>query len=223
MDKYFNVLNLDLSIDNRLMLSSLSFSLDKNVCILGESGSGKSLLLKKLLADSSSYQTNGNVSFYLGEGKKIVDWKKEFSFSSLENEIQLFLETFFKNQENLEKKYALVKKILEKPNFLLCEDLPLSKEDFLFLLEFLKKENIFLFMVTNDIEKTIYFDYLIVIKNNKIAIEGKTMLVLKEEKLMKLLGFSLPFYVNMSIQLRYYGLVSEIYLNKIDLERALWH
>lgn len=47
-------------------------------------------------------------------------------------------------------------------------------------------------------------------------------MVLKEEKLMKLLGFSLPFYINMSIQLGYYGLVQEIYMNKEDLEAALW-
>ena len=82
--------------------------------------------------------------------------------------------------------------------------------------------HILIFYVTNDIEDTVYFDYLIVLKNNNVAMEGKTMLVLKEEKLMKLLGFSIPFYVNMSRQLGYYGLLKDICLSKEELEDKLW-
>ena len=69
---------------------------------------------------------------------------------------------------------------------------------------------------------TVYFDYLIVLKNNRVAMEGNTLDILKEEKLMKLLGYSLPFYVNMSIQLGYYGVIRDVCLTKEELGDKLW-
>ena len=86
----------------------------------------------------------------------------------------------------------------------------------------MKEQQIKCFYITNQIESTIFFSYLIVIKNNKIAIEGNTLSVLQEEKIMKLLGFSLPFYVNMSIQLGYYGILNKICLTKEELEENIW-
>ena len=76
--------------------------------------------------------------------------------------------------------------------------------------------------MTHDVEQTLYFEYLYVLKNGKIAIEGKTQAVLKEEKIMKRLGFSLPFYINLSKQLGYYGLSHQICTNKEELEESLW-
>ena len=55
-----------------------------------------------------------------------------------------------------------------------------------------------------------------------VAVEGKTISVLKEEKMLKALGYSLPFYVNMSIQLGYYGVLHKICYNKEELEAELW-
>ena len=58
--------------------------------------------------------------------------------------------------------------------------------------------------------------------NGISAIDGKTLDVLKNEKVLKRLGLSLPFYVDLSIQLKLYGLVNKIYLNKEMLVRNLW-
>ena len=55
-----------------------------------------------------------------------------------------------------------------------------------------------------------------------MAIEGKTLSVLKEEKLIRRLGFNLPFYVDLSIQLGLYGVVDGMYLNKEDMVSAIW-
>ena len=58
---------------------------------------------------------------------------------------------------------------------------------------------------------------------NKInAIDGKTLDVLKEEKILKRLGLNLPFYLDLSIQLKLYGLINRTYLNKEDLVKHLW-
>ena len=78
------------------------------------------------------------------------------------------------------------------------------------------------FYATSCIEDSPSFDYLMIVKNQKIAIEGKTISVLKEEKMLKTLGYALPFYVNMSIQLGYYGLLKQICFTKEELEAALW-
>jgi hypothetical protein len=54
------------------------------------------------------------------------------------------------------------------------------------------------------------------------AIDGKTLDVLKNEKILKRLGFSLPFMLDLSIQLELYGLINKTYLNKEGLVKNLW-
>ena len=63
---------------------------------------------------------------------------------------------------------------------------------------------------------------MIILNGGNVAIEGKTMQVLKEEKLLKRLGIGLPFYIDVSLQLNLYNLIDKIYLNKEELADALW-
>lgn len=221
METVFKIIPRDVKIENRVILQSFSFDFQTPICLLGESGSGKTLFLKSL-KENKNYETNGKVSFYLGSSIKIENWRQELDFAKLEKKEQDFCIHFFKNKENMNEKCGLLKRVFEFPDYLFCDDLNIRNSDMKLLLDYLKSKNILLFYVTHDIEVTPYFSYLIVIKNNQIAVEGKTELVLKEEKLMKLLGFSLPFYVNMSIQLGYYGLMDKIALNKEEMEALLW-
>ena len=221
MNKYWNIDNFDLKIQDKTILANFSVDLHESTCVLGESGSGKSLLLKELVKNKNYI---GNVSFYFGETKTSSDWKEELSYTKLEKDIQKFLDEFLEPTKSFSYKYAIVLKVLTFPDFFFCEDLHvlLSRKERMLLFCFLNEQHILIFYVTNDIEDTVYFDYLIVLKNNNVAMEGKTMLVLKEEKLMKLLGFSIPFYVNMSRQLGYYGLLKDVCLSKEELEDKLW-
>ena len=75
---------------------------------------------------------------------------------------------------------------------------------------------------TTDIEETLLLDYIVVIHENKIIMEGKKELVLKEEKILKKLGFHLPFVVELSNGLKYYGLVTKTYFNNKELVNDLW-
>ena len=52
--------------------------------------------------------------------------------------------------------------------------------------------------------------------------EGKKELVLLEEKILKKLGFNLPFVVELSNGLKYYGLVNKVYFNMEELVDVLW-
>lgn len=221
MNKYWKIDNFDLKIQDKIILVGFSLDLHESTCLLGESGSGKSLLLKELIKNKNYV---GTVSFYFGETKMSRDWKEEVHYTQLDHSIQRFLDVFLEPTKSFQYKYAIVLKILMMPDFFFCEDLHvlLSGKERMLLFRFLSEQHIFAFYVTNDIEDTVYFDYLIVLKNNNVAMEGKTLLVLKEEKLMKLLGFSLPFYVNMSRQLGYYGLLKDICLSKEELEDKLW-
>ena len=52
--------------------------------------------------------------------------------------------------------------------------------------------------------------------------EGLKEQVLQEEKILKKLGFHLPFIVELSNGLKYYGLVDKIYFKNEELVNALW-
>jgi hypothetical protein len=90
------------------------------------------------------------------------------------------------------------------------------------LFEFLNSNNMLYVNISNNMETSLYTKYLIIYDKNKILIEGKTLDVLKEEKLLKRLGLKLPFMVELSILLKDYGLINELYLKKENLVGALW-
>lgn len=91
------------------------------------------------------------------------------------------------------------------------------------IFDLLKKQNIKYINITNDIEETIYCDYILVYDNNNLVIEGKKETILKEEKLLKKLGYGLPFVVDLSTQLNYYGVFTKIYYEMDDLIGDLWN
>lgn len=90
------------------------------------------------------------------------------------------------------------------------------------LFEFINRNNILFVNVTNNLETSLYTDYLICYDKDKIIIEGSTLDVLKNDKLLKRFGFKLPFMVELSLLLKDYDLVDKVYLNKEELRRILW-
>ena len=118
-----------------------------------------------------------------------------------------------------------IKKIKELDKIVLFNVLHLlSRNNIDKLIEYLKESNKEFIIITNNMEEVMYTDYLIVVdESESILIEGKTKLVLEESKLLKRLGFDLPFYFEMSNLLMDYGLIDNIYDNKDDLVGALWN
>ncbi len=86
----------------------------------------------------------------------------------------------------------------------------------------LKEHNIAYINITNNIEEVLFTNYLIVYDKENILIEGSTLDVLKEEKLLKRIGLELPFMVELSLLLKDYELVNKIYLDKESLVSDLW-
>lgn len=98
----------------------------------------------------------------------------------------------------------------------------LSASNKIKLFNYLNKEKINYILITNDIEETLLTDYIVCLYNGKLAIEGPTIGVLQEEKLLRRIGFNLPFYIDLSIQLGYYGLLDGLCLTKEDMVKSLW-
>jgi hypothetical protein len=91
------------------------------------------------------------------------------------------------------------------------------------LFNYLKEKDIKYINIANNLELCLYTNYLIVMDEKNILIEGSTIEVLKNDKLLKRLGFELPFMVELSLLLRDYNLVDKVYLDYKELEGALWN
>ena len=86
----------------------------------------------------------------------------------------------------------------------------------------LKSQDKIIINYTSEIEETLLMDYLVVIHDNKIIMEGNTKDLLKEEVLIKKLGFNLPFIIELSNNLQYYNLVNKTYFDLESLVNDLW-
>lgn len=99
----------------------------------------------------------------------------------------------------------------------------LSKEEKSELLELLKRRNVSFVNITSNVEDVIYSDYVIVYDDDKKILEGNKEMVLRNEKLLKRLGYGIPFVVDLSIQLNYYDIFDTVYYDMDKLTEVLWN
>ena len=85
-----------------------------------------------------------------------------------------------------------------------------------------KEKEMTIIFITSNIEDTVYSDKIIVLNNGKIVLEGTKNAVYKEEKLLKKIGLNLPFMVDLSNKLSYYGLIDKTLLNMENMVDKLW-
>lgn len=91
------------------------------------------------------------------------------------------------------------------------------------IFDLLDKQNINYVSVTSNIEDALFGDYIIVYDEDMKILEGNKEMVLKNEKLLKKLGFGVPFVVDLSIQLMYYDILDKVYFDVDSLLEALWN
>lgn len=91
------------------------------------------------------------------------------------------------------------------------------------IIELLKKQNINFVNITTNIEDSLLSDYIVVFDENKKVLEGNTEFVLRNEKVLKKLGYGLPFVVDLSIQLTYYDILDKVYYDMDKLTEDLWN
>ena len=150
----------------------------------------------------------------------------------LESSVRFNLDSIFNTDPRFigSSKQVLVKiaaSLLLKPKILVLDNIldELDKNDkelvIKYLIEYIKEGNTVL-NFTSNIEDSLYSNYMILTDKDKILAFGKTIPILKEEKLMKRLGFSLPFIFDLNTQLMYYGLIDSYHLKESELVSKLW-
>jgi len=90
------------------------------------------------------------------------------------------------------------------------------------VLKYLRDQKLTVLNFTSDIEETLLGDDIIVVDNGNIVLSGDKLIVLKNEKVLKIMGLYLPFIVDISIQLNLYGLINKTYTDSKKLLGDLW-
>jgi len=187
-----------------------------------------------------SYVDFSNMKFYLGNVYDEIYSQMDFTKWSIEKKDKQMNKVLYdldlmshkdKNISRLSKKnkilLKLAKALVLSPKVLVLElsDIELNKadKDFIFeILEDYKEDGLTIVFATNNSEDILYADRMIVLHKGSIAIEGATNTVLKKDSLLLKLGIELPFMVDLSLKLKFYEVVSKVYLDKKELVDKLW-
>ena len=119
----------------------------------------------------------------------------------------------------------IIAALLKKNDYLVLDDVlcHLNNLEVNKIFTYAKKIKISIINFTSNINETLYGEYLILLYNKKIAMEGETFATLKEERLLKRIGFSLPFMVDLSTQLNYYEIIDDFYLDQEEMLKMIWN
>ena len=236
------VSDLKFSYNRSVVLNKLSFSLKegKSLSIIGPIGSGKTTLLHIL---NNEYKYTGEVKV---DGKLEVIYsdfilnrktvKSELNFyKKLNKEDLKVLDEYFNISLLLNKsidKLSLSDKTLIKvlsvsvtnPDYIALDNIlnNLVYKTKIILLNYLMEQGITLINVTSNMEDLLFTDYTLCLYKKIIAVYGKTMEVIKNEKVLKRIGFNLPFIYDLSIQLKLYGLIKKETVNEEKLVNEIW-
>ena len=124
-------------------------------------------------------------------------------------------------------KMKILSALIIKPKVLVLDNVlcELDYYDKLLVFDILheyKKNGGIIINVTSDVEETLFSDRIIILHDNTVVCDGKTLSVLNEEKLLKRLGIGLPFIIELNKYLMDYGMIDKYYLTNEKLVGALW-
>lgn len=240
MKKLMEIKNLVIEKENFKIINGINLIVYEgvNTFLCGTPSSGKTTLLKAI---SGIKKYKGNIvknckmevlfDEYFFSKDTILD---ELNYNVLNDRQKKIVNKFLsksilkKNpivvEEKTQKLVLLCQLLLREPELIFVDNLfsDLDKKTMSKILSYMKVKKITFVHVSTCIEDSLNYPYMVVLDKGSIAIEGKTMQVLEQEKILKRLGIGLPFYVDLSIQLRLYGLIDKICLSKEELEGALW-
>ena len=122
-------------------------------------------------------------------------------------------------------KLVLLTKVIHTPKVLLLDNIldDLKEQEAVKIMEILKKiGGMTVIISSNTLEISYLFDDIIILDKAKILLSGNPLEVLKEDSLLNKLGLNLPFMVDLSIKIKYYGLVDYIELDIKRMVNKLW-
>lgn len=138
----------------------------------------------------------------------------------------------FKKTNTLSEKeiiyIQLVLALLHKPKILLLDNISsyLKKQDYQNIISFLKHYQTLhpLTIITTciNLEESIESDYLYILNQGELALEGKPLELLKKDNIINKIGLNLPFMIDLSVKLMDYDLLEDIILDKDRMVEELW-
>ena len=134
------------------------------------------------------------------------------------------------NELNRNKKVLLLlaMAVVHNPQILYLDNLDcmMSKDEkkyIMNILNFLNKERkMTIVLTTLDLNNTLNTDYLYVLGNGGIVLEGKPDRILKNDNVLNKLGLSLPFMLDLSIKLSDYDLIKKVVFDQEEMIDLLW-
>lgn len=154
---------------------------------------------------------------------------KEISYIAKLFKIEKILLSEPSNLNNSTKqKVAIASALIHKPKILMLDESlhQLDNKDkkivFKALETYKKEHDLTIILITHNQEDTILSDRIIVIDKQKNILDGKVEEVYTKEKILYNLGIEIPFIIKLSINLKLYDLIDEIYLDKDKLVNKLW-
>ena len=158
-------------------------------------------------------QIDQEISDYVLKGLKIKTLSKEKFKDLTKKEIVLI---------------QIVLALVTKPKVLLLDSISnyLDTEDMKKLYKFLRnyqdKYSLTVISTTNYLEDSLFSDYLYILNNGEVYLEGKPLEVLEKDNILNKIGLNIPFMIDLSVKLRDYNLVQDIELDKDRMVDILW-
>lgn len=118
--------------------------------------------------------------------------------------------------------------LTNKPQILLLDSISnyFTKKEYENIMNILHKyqeeNNLTIIQTSINLEDSLTTDYLYIINNGEIALEGKPLEVLMNDNIINKIGLNLPFMVDLSVKLKDYDLLDKIILDKDRMVEELW-
>lgn len=245
-----NIIEIKNFSDDRLF-NNLNINIEKNkiVTISGANSCGKTTLMRilnrEIITENNIFLNNKSIndytiSEYTNLIQSVIPLEIVFEENTLEKElkninlvkglrIKSILNKDINNLTIKEKVLAQIAIALDnKPQVLLLDNIFIyfndkeKEEIFTFLRNYQKKNNLTVVLTTINLEDSLYTDYLYIIGNKSIILEGEPLKVLEKDNILNKVGLNIPFMADLSVKLKDYDLLDSIVLDKDRMVDILW-
>ena len=130
--------------------------------------------------------------------------------------------------EFIKIKLLLAEKMLASPQILFLDDIcgeleEKEKKEMINLLRTLQLEtNISIVMTTSDLNVALESDYLYIVDEKQILLEGEPLSIIEKDNVLNKIGLELPFMIDLSVKLRDYNVVDKVELDVDRMVDTIW-
>ena len=189
-------------------------------------------IMKVIIPGEINYVTNTieeELNYYLeqlnlSKEEKTSRYKKVIKELKLSKYQSVKIDTL-SIKETIKVQLALA--LIYNPNIIFIDDISVyfDKKELDAIIEILKQyqqDKTTIVLITSSLEIALLSDYLYVINESKIMIEGNPIEIIEKDNIMNKAGLNLQFMIDLSVKLRDYELVNCIEQDKDRMVDLLW-